>query len=139
MKSNLASKTHVKWVTWAVFKCVSNSDFLLRPLSVKIRGWNEKKLLWKLVNYRKNVYPIERGLNKVTDRRVNPTYKISQVITLVLFGFPEQNHGLNLTIKANEFKKIWLMACGGRFFSQNNIYNVNSPPHDIHFIHSPYP
>ena len=28
----------------------------------------------KLVKYMKNVYHIERGLNKLSDGRVNPTY-----------------------------------------------------------------
>lgn len=41
----------------------------------------------KLVRYIKNVYQIERGLNKLSDGRVNPTYSTGQVVLSVLFGF----------------------------------------------------
>jgi hypothetical protein len=41
----------------------------------------------KLVNYMKNVYHIERGLNKLSDGRVNPTYSTGKVILPVLLGF----------------------------------------------------
>ena len=38
----------------------------------------------KLVRYMKNVYHIERGFNKLTDGRVNPTYSTGQVILPVV-------------------------------------------------------
>ena len=41
----------------------------------------------KLVRYMKNVYHVDRGLNKLSDGRVNPTYSTGQVILPVLFGF----------------------------------------------------
>lgn len=41
----------------------------------------------KLVRYMKNVYHLERGLNKLSDGRVNPTYSTGQVILPVHFGF----------------------------------------------------
>lgn len=46
-----------------------------------------KNYFAKLVNYMKSVYHIERGLNKLSDRRDNPTYSTGQVIVPVLFGF----------------------------------------------------
>jgi len=46
-----------------------------------------KNYFAKLVRYMKNVYHIERGLNKLSDGRVNPTYSTGQVILPVLFGF----------------------------------------------------
>lgn len=41
----------------------------------------------KLVSYMKNVYHLERGLNKLSDGRVNPTFSTGQIILPVLFGF----------------------------------------------------
>lgn len=41
----------------------------------------------KLVKYMKAVYHLERGLNKLSYGRVNPTYSTGQVILPVLFGF----------------------------------------------------
>ena len=35
----------------------------------------------------RNVYHIERGISKLTDGRVNPTYETATVITIVLLGF----------------------------------------------------
>jgi len=58
----------------------------------------------------KNVYHIENGLNKLSDGRVNPTYKTAQVITLVLLGFllrVKSFNELNLMIKNNEFKELF--------------------------------
>ena len=46
-----------------------------------------KNYFAKLVSYMKNVYHLERGLNKLSDGRVNPTYSTGQVILPVLFGF----------------------------------------------------
>ena len=39
----------------------------------------------KLVIYMKDVYHIDRGLSKLSDGRVNPTYSAGQVISPVLF------------------------------------------------------
>ena len=45
----------------------------------------------KLVRYMKNVYHVDRGLNKLSDGRVNPGYStgkvIIKVIMPVLFGY----------------------------------------------------
>ena len=64
----------------------------------------------KLVKYMKNVYHIKRGLNKLSDGRVNPTYSTGQVILPVLFGFLlriKSFNELNLMIKNNEFSKLY--------------------------------
>lgn len=69
-----------------------------------------KNYFAKLVRYMKNVYNIESGLNKLTDRRINPTYDTAQVITLVLLGFLlriKSFNELNLMIKNNEFSKLF--------------------------------
>jgi len=58
----------------------------------------------------KNVYHLERGLNKLSDGRVNPTYSTGQVILPVLFGFLlriKSFNELNLMIKNNEFSKLF--------------------------------
>ena len=46
-----------------------------------------KNYFAKLIKYMKDVYHVERGLNKLSDARVNPTYSTGQVILPVLFGF----------------------------------------------------
>ncbi|MDR3600333.1 MAG: transposase [Desulfosporosinus sp.] len=64
----------------------------------------------KLVRYMKNVYYLERGLNKLSDGRVNPTYSIGQVVLPVLFGFLlriKSFNELNFMIKNNEFSKLF--------------------------------
>jgi hypothetical protein len=64
----------------------------------------------KLVKYMKDVYHLERGLNKLSDGRVNPTYGTGQVILPVLFGFLlriKSFNELNLMIKNHEFSKLF--------------------------------
>lgn len=41
----------------------------------------------KLVKYIKNVYNIDNQIKHFVDNRVNPTYKTSQIISLVLTAF----------------------------------------------------
>ncbi|SPF40071.1 Spermidine/putrescine-binding periplasmic protein (modular protein) [Candidatus Desulfosporosinus infrequens] len=68
-----------------------------------------KKYFSKLVSYMKNVYHVDRGLNKLSDGRVNPTYSTGQVILPVLFGFLlriKSFNELNFMIKNNEFSKL---------------------------------
>jgi len=63
----------------------------------------------KLVKYMKNVYHLDRGLNKLSDGRVNPTYSTGQVILPVLLGFLlriKSFNELNLMIKNHEFSKL---------------------------------
>jgi len=58
----------------------------------------------------KNVYHLERGLNKLSDGRVNPTFSTGQVILPVLFGFLlriKSFNELNFMIKNNEFSKLF--------------------------------
>jgi hypothetical protein len=58
----------------------------------------------------KNVYHIERGLNKLTDGRVKPTYKTGQIILPLLFGFLlriRSMNELNLMLKNGEFRNIF--------------------------------
>ena len=69
-----------------------------------------KNYFVKLVRYMKNVYHIENNLNKLSDGRINPTYKTGQVIFLVLVGFllrVKSFNELNLIIKNNEFNKLF--------------------------------
>lgn len=56
----------------------------------------------ELIRYAKDVHHIERGLNKLTDGRVNPAYSTAQVIAPLLFGFllrVKSMNGLNLMVK----------------------------------------
>lgn len=46
-----------------------------------------KNYFVKLVNYMKNVYHIDQGINKLKDGGVNPKYKTRQVILPLLLGF----------------------------------------------------
>jgi hypothetical protein len=58
----------------------------------------------------KNVYHVDRGLNKLSDGRVNPTYSTGQVILPVLFGFLlriKSFNELNFIIKNHEFCKLF--------------------------------
>ena len=69
-----------------------------------------KNYFAKLVRYMKNVYHLDRGLNKLSDGRVNPTYSTGQVIMPVLFGFSlriKSFNELSLMIKNHEFSKLF--------------------------------
>ncbi|KLU64482.1 transposase DDE domain protein [Desulfosporosinus acididurans] len=69
-----------------------------------------KNYFVKLVNYMKNVYQIDHGLNQLSDGRVNPTYCTGQVILPVLFGFLlriKSFNELNFMIKNYEFTKLF--------------------------------
>jgi hypothetical protein len=69
-----------------------------------------KNYFAKLVNYIKNVYHVDRGLNKLSDGRVNPTYSTGQVILPVLFGFLlriKSFNELNLMIQNHEFSQLF--------------------------------
>ena len=46
-----------------------------------------KNYFVKLIKYIKNVYDIESKINRLTDGRINPSYKTGQVILPVLLGF----------------------------------------------------
>lgn len=64
----------------------------------------------KLINYMKNVYHIENGLKKLSDGRINPTYKTGKVVLLVLLGFllrVKSFNELNLVINNGEFNKLF--------------------------------
>ena len=43
--------------------------------------------LAKFVKYMKNVYHVDRGLNKLSDGRVNPTYSTGQSYSACAFRF----------------------------------------------------
>jgi len=69
-----------------------------------------KNYFVKLIKYMKNVYNIEHGINKLTDSRVNPKYKTSQVVFPLLLGFMLRIQSLNelkFMQKENEFKNIF--------------------------------
>ena len=58
----------------------------------------------------RNVYHVDRGLNKLSDGRTKPTYSTGQVILPVLFGFLlriKSFNELNFMIKNNEFSKLF--------------------------------
>ena len=58
----------------------------------------------KLVKYMKNVYNIERHINKLSDGRKNPKYKTAQIITPLLLGFMlriKSMNGLKLIARVN--------------------------------------
>ena len=86
----------------------------------------KKNYFQKLVKYIKNVYHIERGLNNLSDGRVNPTYSTGQVIMPVLFGFLlriKSFDELNLMIKNNEFNKLF--PRGTKFPQVEELSNTN--------------
>jgi len=63
----------------------------------------------KLVKYIKNVYHIDKNIKHATDKRVNPTYKTSQIISLVLMGFLlriQSFNELKCMIKSGEFDSL---------------------------------
>jgi len=63
----------------------------------------------KLNKYIKNVYHIDRQLEHIADKRLNPTYKTSQIISLVLTSFLlriQSFNELNCMIKSGEFNTL---------------------------------
>jgi len=69
-----------------------------------------KNYFVKLMNYMKNVYHIENGINKLTDERVSPKYKTPQVIMPLLLGFMirvESMNELKFRLKENEFINVF--------------------------------
>ena len=65
----------------------------------------------KLMKYIKNVYNIDKQVTHISDGRLNPTYKTSQIVSLVLAGFllrVQSFNQLNCMIKAGEFDNIFL-------------------------------
>ena len=64
----------------------TNSIFV--KILTEMGFWNlRKNYFYKLIKYIKNVYKIDKKINRLTDARVNPTFKTDQVILPVLFGF----------------------------------------------------
>ena len=64
----------------------------------------------KLLKYMKNVYHIERGINKLSDGRKYPKYKTTQVIAPLLLGFMLRIKSMNelkLMLYENEFKNVF--------------------------------
>ncbi len=64
----------------------------------------------KLMKYIKNVYNIERGINKLSDGRKYPKYKTSQIITSLLLGFLLRIKSMNelkLMLYENEFRNVF--------------------------------
>ena len=69
----------------------------------------------KLIKYIKNVYHIDSQIEYVTNNRVNPTYKLSKIISLVLMGFLlriQSFNQLNCMIKSGEFNPM--VSCNDR-------------------------
>ena len=68
-----------------------------------------KNYFVKLIKYIKNVYDIESKINRLTDGRINPSYKTGQVILPVLLGFLlriKSFNELNCMLRENEFKNV---------------------------------
>jgi hypothetical protein len=68
-----------------------------------------KNYFIKLVNYMKNVYHIDQGINKLKDSRVSPKYKTGQVILPLLLGFLLRIRSMNelkFMLEENEFANI---------------------------------
>ena len=64
----------------------------------------------KLIKYIKNVYYIEEKINKLSDGRINPSYKTGQVMVPVLFGFLlriQSLNELNCMLKEKEFQNLF--------------------------------
>ena len=64
----------------------------------------------KLMRYMKKVYHIDRQIEQIADSRLNPTYKTSLTISLVLVGFflrIKSFNQLNYMIKSGEFNNIY--------------------------------
>jgi len=64
----------------------------------------------KLLKYMKNVYHIERGINKLSDGRKYPKYKTTQVIIPLLIGFMFRIKSMNelkLMLYENEFRNVF--------------------------------
>ena len=64
----------------------------------------------KLAKYMKNVYPIDNQLKGITDNRLKPSYKTSNIISLVLIGFLlriQSFNQLNLMIKSGKFNSFY--------------------------------
>ena len=63
-----------------------------------------------MMKYVKNVYHIDRQIERIADNRLNPSYKTSQIISLVLVGFLlriRSFNQLNYLIKSGEFNNIY--------------------------------
>lgn len=64
----------------------------------------------KLIKYINKVYHIDKNFKHIKDKRVNPTYKTSHILSLVLTGFLlriKSFNQLNLMIKAGEFNSLF--------------------------------
>jgi hypothetical protein len=64
----------------------------------------------KLIKYMKNVYHIERHINKLSDGRKNPKHKTSQIVIPLLLGFMIRIKSLNelkLMLYENEFRNVF--------------------------------
>ena len=64
----------------------------------------------KLVKYMKNVFGIDKSLNRLTDSRVNPKYKTGQIILPLLLGLLlriESMNELKYMLGENEFRNVF--------------------------------
>jgi len=76
----------------------------------------------KLVKYIKNVYYIDKQMEHITDKRVNPKYKTPQIISVVLTGFllrVQSFNRMNHMIKAGEFAAISGLLLETSLYSQD--------------------
>jgi len=54
-----------------------------------------KNYFVKLLRYMRNVYHIDYGLSRMTDKRVSPKYKTLQVILITLLAFQLRIKSIN--------------------------------------------
>jgi len=76
------------------------------PWGVKMR----KNYFVKLLRYMKNVYRIDHGLSRLTDKRVSPKYNTPQVILITLLAFQLRIKSINelkYLLKENEFRSLF--------------------------------
>ncbi len=72
----------------------------------------------KLLRYMKNVFDIDEGMRRLSDGRVNPTYKTNQVILPLLLGFLNRIESMNeqkYMLKENEFRNVFRREDPGCF------------------------
>jgi len=74
-----------------------------------------KNYLAKFVKYAKKVFNVEHGFGKMKDERVNPKFKTSTVLLVVLIGLSlrvKSLNELNYMIDENEFKNLFQKRAG---------------------------
>ena len=80
-----------------LFSCIKFAVFKVSSLWYDYRMNLRENYFAQMMKYMKNVYHIDRQIEQIIDNRLNPTYKTSQIISLVLVGFSTKNEELQST------------------------------------------